>query len=118
MNQDPTIARRDLLRGAALLAGGSALGVLPRLAEAVTLTPATPLSIGYWNGASFVAAEGLLYGATALDRIAITVTAVNGGGSPRSRPTRSPQARPASSAIASRCGSPRPMARSSIARSS
>lgn len=79
MSQRSTsIARRDLFRGAAALLGGSALGLVPTLAEAAP--KAAPLSLGYWNGARFVAAESLVSGDSTLDRVRLTLTSAGGGG--------------------------------------
>lgn len=84
MSQDPTLARRDLLRGAALLAGGASLGLLPTLAEAA-LAPkgvaprALAPTLAFWNGRRFVA-TGSLRPASTPERVVVEVTSVGGGG--------------------------------------
>lgn len=96
MSQDPTLARRDLLRGAAVLVGGAALGLSPVAALAnvgaprpspsptpapsPNPAPVSVVSVGYWDGHRFVAAGLLAANGQTLDRVQVTVTSVEGGG--------------------------------------
>lgn len=93
----PSINRRELFRGAATLIGGSAFGLLPALADAQvakpgigsgnalpapmpTPAPAPQVSVGFWDGKRFVAADSLASGDVTLQRVSLKVRSGNGGG--------------------------------------
>lgn len=91
MDQNTSLARRDLLRVGATALGSAALGILPALTPAAQTTgrasvggataidrlPVTPtVAIGYWNGTRFVAADSLSNGDATLDRARLTLTSV------------------------------------------
>jgi hypothetical protein len=89
-DQFPVIARRDLFRGTASLLGGAALGLAPTFglaqgvkagpAPSAPVAPTQPMSIGYWDGVRFVAAESVAAGDVTLEHVRLTVTSSQGGG--------------------------------------
>lgn len=78
MDCTPHLDRRDFLRGTAALVGGSALGLLPALAEAALRTPISPLLLAVWDGRRFVPVRATGGGRAA--QVRLTVSSALGGG--------------------------------------
>jgi hypothetical protein len=86
-SEDQQLNRRDFLRGGAILFGGVAAGILPKIAEAQVARPTKPVSgvnvaarLMFWNGTAFVPASELPAGDASLSAIALRLRANSNDG--------------------------------------
>mgnify|MGYP000993085662 CR=1 FL=1 len=66
------IARRQFLKGAAAVAGATAIGALPQLAQSATKPQVVP-TLFHWDGARFVDARSMRAAGAALDQAELEI---------------------------------------------